>query len=238
MWGSIHDGAARRRMRARSAGSSDGLSAGGGIDPNNSSEPPAADHSRKSFSWLAPFSVSTRSGPRVSRARRRVSLGLRRRQPRRVAAKQVPHGAVMLALVGLEIEMQHDDGPTVSSSRRQLAFHQRANTIEEMLLEGRLGALQRCLMRDHGAKVRFVPRRIRDVLLDHDGEAGRQGAIDAIAPASALGIGVVRMEQRADCSAGAAPATAGRRARPRRKSAASATMRTVATNTRISTTVE
>ena len=38
---------------------------GDGIDPNSSNEPAAADHSRKSFSWLAPFSVRTSSGPRL-----------------------------------------------------------------------------------------------------------------------------------------------------------------------------
>ncbi len=69
-------------------------------------------------------------------ARRPVSLGLRRRQPRCVSVKQVPHGTVMLALVGLEIEMKHHDGPTVSLSRCELPFHQRANAIEEILLAG------------------------------------------------------------------------------------------------------
>ena len=55
--------------------------------------------------------------------------------------------------------------------------------------------------------MRFVARRKGEVLLDDDGKARRQRAVDAIAPAAVFGIGVMRVQERAAAnSSGAAAA--------------------------------
>src|SRR6187402_1790609 len=100
---------------------------------------------------------------------------------------------MVLALVGLEIEVEHQYWPAIGLAVLQRAFDDRSDTIEEILPQRRLAAIERVVMGDDRPLAGLVAKREHDVLLDDDGNlSGGDRSIDAIAPAAVFGIRVVR----------------------------------------------
>ena len=117
------------------------------------------------------------------------------RQPRLVIAEQVPDGLVVRGFVGLEVEVQDHDRPRVLAVVAQCRLGNRADSIEEMGLERRLGAIRLRVVRHHDPS---APGggidEPGDVLFNGDVRRPHgERALGPIAPLALFGIAVVRV---------------------------------------------
>ena len=135
----------------------------------------------------------------------RVSALSRGGDPAFVFAEEVPDGAQEFRRVHFEIEVNDDERPTRTVVLLQRLLDDRPDPLEEVCAEIDLGAGDVLRVRDDDTA--FAGGAIDvpgEVLLDTDGEAEGERALDAVGPLALVGVAVVGVQERAVRSAGRA----------------------------------
>src|SRR5690348_894131 len=95
--------------------------------------------------------------------------------------EQIPYGAMMRALVGLEVEMQDQQRPSIPGTRADRAIEYRLDAREEVFLERRLRPVKLRVVRHDRTALGIVC----NILLDDDRHhASRDRAIEAVLPSA------------------------------------------------------
>ena len=115
--------------------------------------------------------------------------------PTLVLAEQVPDRVQQLGLDALEIEVEHDDGPARAIVIGQRFFDDGAHAFEEVIAQRGFAAGGLGGVRDHRpALAGGGVDGPGEILLDTDGEAGLERAIDAVLKIALVRIAVVRVQ--------------------------------------------
>ncbi len=115
-----------------------------------------------------------------------------------VFAEEVPEGVVEFGAVVFEIEVEGDEGPGGGFVFAESLFDEGADVFEEIVAEGGFVAGGFGGVGDDGAAEAggFIDAP-GEVLFDTDGEAGGEGAREAIGPFAFVGVAVVSVEKGA-----------------------------------------
>ena len=130
------------------------------------------------------------------RGARAVGDARRRREPRVVGAQRLPDRRVVLRLVGLQVEVEDDERPRLTTAVAERLLDDRPDALEEVRRQRRLGPGERLAVRQDAA--RHAAPRIAEpdqVLLDRHRQAGRERPVDPITPPAAVRVAVVRVEE-------------------------------------------
>jgi hypothetical protein len=104
---------------------------------------------------------------------------------------------MMLGLVRLEIEVQHDERPVAMGAGCERALDERPDALEEVLAQRRFLACIRLLVGNDRAAGLRRRARPREILFDGHGHAGGEGTVDPIAPLPVIGVRVVGVQKNA-----------------------------------------